>query len=159
MSESIVEQIQARVKTELEAITGDSGTTYWYTPDKVTRCDVFDARLLVAQYQVIYLQRDSGDDGRSDRAFGEEGRAIDIFIQVHKQDTRGEKDPHQAITTAGTIRNRMIKDVMKAMRTNNRHNNLAINTEIESVLRDLASPDGWISAEIMLTITYMDEDV
>jgi hypothetical protein len=45
MPESKVEQILAAIKTSLEGITGDSGTTYWYTPGIVIRVDYTQSRV------------------------------------------------------------------------------------------------------------------
>jgi hypothetical protein len=154
MAESIVEQILAGFKTDLEAIEGDGGATYWYTADKVTRCDVFHRDLLVPQYDTIYLIRDTGDERAATAQFGYEGRELDVPIQVHTQDRRGETDPHRATTLAGTLRNRMIKDVVKKIESDPRRSDLAINTATGDALRDLAAPEGWIGAELLFTVNY-----
>lgn len=155
MAESIVEQILAGFKTDLEAITEDGGTTYWYTPDIVTRCDVFSRNLLVAQYDTIYLIRDTGDDRPASAQFGYEGRELDVWIQLHTQDKhRGETDPHRASTLTGTVRNRMIQDVTKKIESDYRRGDLAVDASTEDTLRDLHSPDGWISAMMLFRVNY-----
>lgn len=117
MAESKVEQILAAVKTDLEAITGDSGTTYWYTPGKVIRVDYTESRV---QFKTgygnpIYMVSDTGDDSPSPvaAAFGETGRSLGVFVLTAYQDTRGDRDAYTASVLSGTIRNRMIKDVVK----------------------------------------------
>lgn len=156
MAESLVEQILAGFKTSLEAIEADGGTTYWNTFDKVSRCDVFDRDLLVPQYDTVALIGDTGDDrpNDADSAFGEESRELDVWIQVHTRDTRDEKDPHRASTLAGTIRNRLIQDVATKIMADPRRSDLALNTDRGPELRDFNSPDGWISAELLYTVTY-----
>ena len=156
MAESLVERILAGFKTSLEAIEADGGTTAWNTFDKVTRCDVFSRDLLVAQYATVALIRDTGDDRPNDAesAFGEEARDLDVWIQVHTKDHRGERDPHRASTLAGTLRNRLIQDVVTKIESDLKRSGLAIHTGREGELRDLAAPDGWIGAELLYTVTY-----
>ncbi len=156
MAESIVEQILAGFKTSLEAIEADDGTTYWNTFDKVSRCDVFHRDLLVPQYDIIALIRDTGDDrpNDADSAFGEESRELDVWIQVHTQDKRGERDAHRASTLAGTLRNRLIQDVATKIMSDLKRGGLAIHTARDAELRELAGPDGWIGAELLFTVTY-----
>jgi hypothetical protein len=159
MPESIVEQILAGFKTDLEAIAEDGGTTYWYTPDIVTRCDVFSRDLLVSQHDTIYLIRDTGDERPTTTAeFGEDARDLDVWIQLHTQDkNRGETDPHRATTLTGTLRNRMIRDVTKKINSDHMRGGLAMQTNLTDVLRDLAAPEGWIGTELLFTVTYNHE--
>ncbi len=72
MPESVVEQILASLKTELEAITDDDGVTYWYTPSKVVRVDYFDSELhFKSGYgDYVYLIRDTGDETESEEGCG-----------------------------------------------------------------------------------------
>ncbi len=157
MAESLVEQILAGFKTSLEAIEADGGTTYWNTFDKVSRCDVFHRDLLVPHYDTIALVRDTGDDrpNDADSAFGEESRELDVWIQVHTQDKRGERDAHRASTLAGTIRNRLIRDVATKIMSDLKRGGLAIHTARDAELRDLfIEQGGWIGAELLYTVTY-----
>jgi hypothetical protein len=156
MAESLVERILAGFKTDLEAIEADGGTTYWNTFDKVARCDVFDRNLLVPQADTFALIRDTGDDrpNDADSAFGEESRELDVWIQVHTRDTRSEKDAHRASTLAGTLRNRLIQDVATKIMSDLKRGGLAIATDHDAELRDLAAPDGWIGAELLYTVAY-----
>ena len=156
MAESLVEQILAGFKTSLEAIEADGGTTAWNTFDKVTRCDVFHRDLLVPHYDTVALIRDTGDDrpNDADSAFGEESREHDVWIQVHTRDVRGEKDPHRATTGAGTLRDRLIQDVATKIMSDLKRGGLALITDRDAELRDLAAPDGWIGAELLYTVTY-----
>ena len=157
MAESLVERILAGFKTSLEAIEADGGTTYWNTFDKVSRCDVFHRDLLVPHYDTIALIRDTGDDrpNDADSAFGEESRELDVWIQVHTQDKRSERDAHRASTLAGTIRNRLIQDVATKIMSDFKRGGLALGTDRGPELRDLfIEQGGWIGAELLYTVTY-----
>lgn len=159
MGESIIEQIQAKVKTELAAIVGDAGVNYWYTPDKVTRVDEWHRNHLVETYGIIYLVSDRGDVNLNLResALGKDARDLDVPILVAYQDKRDEKDPHRATTGSGTIRNRMLQDVTKKLNSDYKRGALAINTEIPRELRDFEEPAGWIVGELLATVTYDHE--
>lgn len=56
MAESIHEQAMVAIKATVEAITADSGATYWYKPDVVERAaTVEDMRLLNDRFDTIYI--------------------------------------------------------------------------------------------------------
>ena len=158
MSESIVEQIQASFKTELEAIAGDGGTNYWYTPGVVVRVDSFNSRqhFKDGYGDYLYLVNDSGDDRPTIQpaGFGETARVLDVFVMVAAKDLRGDRDPFTATLKAGTIRNRMIKDVSKMLDGNYNRGSLAFDTEHSDTRRDFAEPDGWIVGELYFQVTY-----
>jgi len=154
MAESIVEQILAGFKTDIEAIEADGGTTYWNTFDAVIRCDVFQRNLL-GNLDTYALIRDTGDDRPApESAFGEETRQLDVWIQVHMRDPRGEKDPARASVGSGTYRNRLIEDVATKIMSDCRRSNLAIDTERMDENRDLDAPAGWIGAELLYVVSY-----
>ena len=157
MAESIVEQIIAQVKTDLEAITGDNGTTYWYTPGKVIRVDYFDSKnhFRTGYGDYIYMIRDTVDEDEAPRAAAMGGMAdlFDLYILLAARDTRGNEDPFKATTAAGTIRNRMIHDVRKKLETDHTRGGLALDTRFHE-RRDFVEPDGWIVGEVQCVITY-----
>lgn len=158
MAESVAEQILAKIKTELEAITGDDGTTYWYTPSKVVRVDYFDSRAhFRPEYgNYLYFIRNTGDEDESElyADFSDQAEDLDIFIMAAARDTRGNRDPFTASTNSGTIRERMIRDVKKVLQTDPTRGGLAIHTNRFRVRRDFQEPDGWILAEIYCMVTY-----
>ena len=158
MAELDVEGIVAAIKTDLEAIVGDDGETYWYTPGKVNRVDYTESRV---QFKTgygnpIYMVSDTGDDRPSAgaAAFGETGRAFDVFVLCAYQDDRGERDPYEATLASGTIRNRMIKDVVKKIITDRRLGGLVYDTVYLDVKRDFVEPEGWILGEVFFEVTY-----
>lgn len=56
MAEYWAERVAATLKTTLEGIVGDDGTTYWYTPDVVERTHEWRSRqILNDKYQTIYI--------------------------------------------------------------------------------------------------------
>jgi hypothetical protein len=72
-------------------------------------------------YDTIYLLRETGDERISNfAAFGEVSATFDLFIMVLQKDERNadERDPFEATTLSGTIRNRMIRDVVKKLEGN-----------------------------------------
>ncbi len=158
MAESIAEQILAKIKTELEAITEDSGATYWYTPGKVVRVDYFDSKTVIREGygNPVYLIRDTGDeDENSDFAtMGGMASDLGVFVMVAYQDDRGNHDPFTAETLSGTIRNRMLRDVQKKMETDHTRGDLAINASRFSKRRDFVEPAGWILGELHFVASY-----
>lgn len=158
MAESIAEQILAKIKTELEAITGDNGAAYWYTPGKVVRVDYFNSKTVFKDGygNPIYLIRDTGDEDENSEYATMGGMASDlgVFVMVAYQDDRGERDPFTATTLSGTIRNRMLRDVQKKMETDHTRGSLAINTAQFSKRRDFVEPAGWILGELHFVVSY-----
>ena len=159
MPESKVEQIIASFKTDLEAITGDDGATYWYTPGKVIRVDYLESRVSfnAGHGNPVYMVGDTGPDRPSaTAAFGETGRAIGVFVLTAIQH-EGERDPYTATIVPGTIRNRMIKDVVKKIEINRMRGGLSLDTEYQDVKRDFKEPKGWILAEIYFEVIYQHD--
>ena len=159
MAESKVEQIVASIKTDLEAITGDDGATYWYTPGKVIRVDYLESRVSFKDGygSPIYMVGDTGSDRPSaTAAFGETGRALGIFVLAAAQH-EDDRDPYTATVVPGTIRNRLVKDVVKKIESNRMRGGLALDTEYLDVKRDFDEPEGWILAEIYFEVTYQHD--
>ncbi len=94
---------------------------------------------------------------RKAAAFGETADALDVFIMLAAQDKRGDKDPFTADLLSGTIRNRMVKDVVKKLEGNYTRGGLSYNTVRGNVRRDFVEPRGWILAEIHFVITYQHD--
>jgi hypothetical protein len=161
MAESKVEQILAAIKTDLEAIAGDGGTTYWYTPGKVIRVDYTESRVQFKDGygNPIYMVSDTGDDSATPIAvaFGETGRSLGVFVLVAYQDNRSDWDAYTASTLSGTIRNRMIKDVVKKIELDRLLGGLVFDTEYLEVKRDFIEPDGWILGEVYFNVTYQHD--
>ncbi len=162
MAESIAEQILAGLKTELEAITGDDGTTYWYSPH-VVRVDYFEYRehFKTGYGDYLYLIRNTGDESeRADMAtMGGMASALDVFVMLAARDTRGDRDPFTASTNSGTIRERMIKDVRTALESDvtrglSGSGWQVLDTSAWSIRRDFIEPEGWILAEVHFIVTY-----
>ncbi len=157
MPESLVERIVAAVKTDIEAIAGDNGTNYWYTPDIVVRVDHYEREHLKEAYDIIYLLRETGDERIANfAAFGEVSSIFEIFVMAMQKDTRNadERDPFDASTLSGTIRNRMLRDVIKKLEGNHTVGGLAYNLEYTGVGRDFEEPAGWIVGEVAFDVTY-----
>ncbi len=157
MAESLVEQIVAAIKTDIEAIAGDNGTNYWYTPDIVVRVDEYRNSHLKEAWDIIYLLRETGDERITPyAAFGEVSAIVEMFVMVMQKDTRNadERDPFDATTFSGTIRNRMIRDVVKKIEGNHTMGGLAYNVEYRGIARDFEEPEGWIIGEIAFDVTY-----
>lgn len=161
MAESKVEQILAAIKTQLEAISEDDGTTYWYTPGKVIRVDYTESRVQFKEGygNPIYMVSDTGDDGPHPivAAFGETGRRLGVFVLTAYQDSRGDRDAYTATTLSGTIRNRMVKDVVKRIELNRTLGGLVFDTEYLDVKRDFVEPEGWILGEVYFDVTYQHD--
>lgn len=159
MSESKVKQIKAGLKTEIEAIAGDNGTTYWYTPDKVVRVDSFDSRqnFRDGYGDYIYLIRDTPneDENIGMAAFSGMAHDLDIWLLLMARDKLGDIDPFTATTLKGDVREKMIQDVRKMLENDVTRGGLALNTARYYIMRDFEDePQGWIVAEISCVITY-----
>jgi hypothetical protein len=108
-------------------------------------------------YDVIYLLRETGDERVNNfAAFGEVGATFEIFVMVMQKDDRNadERDPFDATRLSGTIRNRMIRDVVKKLEGNHTVGGLAYNAEYRGIGRDFQEPEGWIIGEVALEVTY-----
>lgn len=157
MSESIVEQILAKFETDLDAIVGDNGTTYWYTPDKVVRVPKWAREWLKPEYNTIYLIRDTVDTRLlPGDEFGSESEDIYAYVMVAQQDKRSQQDPFKASTKAGTIRERMIQDVANKMTSTPTLGGLAeFGINYVGALREIeVEGGGWIAAELAFELRY-----
>lgn len=159
MAESHVKQIMAGLKTEIEAITGDRGVTYWYTPSKVVRVDSFDSRQNFRDGfgDYIYLIRDTPDEDENigEAAFSQMAHDLYIWLILEARDKRGDSDPFTASTLKGDVREKMIQDVRKMLENDVTRGGLALDTSNYHILRDFQDePQGWIVAEISCVITY-----
>jgi hypothetical protein len=161
MAESKVEQITAAVKTSLDAIVGDSGVTYWYTPGIVIRVDYTESRVAFKDGygNPVYMVSDTGpDDPANDSAgFSETGRSFGVFVLCAYQDDRGDRDPYTAATLSGTIRNRMLKDVVKKIELDRMLGGLVYDAEHGEAKRDFEEPSGWILGEAFFEVTYQHD--
>jgi hypothetical protein len=155
--ESLVEQAVAAIKADLEAIAGDNGTNYWYTPEAVVRVDEYRSAHLKERYDTIYLLRETGPERTiPGAAFGEVDAIVEQYVLMARRDGRNadERDPFDASTLSGTIRNRMIRDVVKKLESDYTLGGLVFNVEYKSVERDFQEPEGWIVAEVAFDVTY-----
>jgi hypothetical protein len=93
MAESVANQVLDGIVTQMSAIVGDSGTTYWYTPTRVAKVafhldDDLD-QTVAASGQVIYLIR-PGDEAHR------EGRKAE-----GRDDGSGEQEPAKLVLARG----------------------------------------------------------
>ena len=102
---------------------------------------------------------DTGDDSPSpvSAGFGETGRSFAVFVLTAYQDKRGDRDAYTASVLAGTIRNRMVKDVVKKIELGRRLGGLVFDTEYLDVKRDFVEPDGWILGDVFFEVTYQHD--
>ncbi len=126
MAESRAEQVAEALRAQLATIEGDGGNAYWYTPDRVIRTHVVDARVLDTSLDVIYVVSPEREE-ESPRTNGPNGIVRntsfltltllkrftpDTENQLQRPETPDPSDPARA-----TLQARMLRDVRKKLRS------------------------------------------
>lgn len=158
MAESILEQALETLQDNLEAINGDDGTTYWYTPDAVWVVPFFEDR---------HLDDSVGDPAhiiliRPDIEYHEEYATqtargtCDVFILLaRKFEPSTELPPDADIPTRSTVVNRMVRDVMRVLWADPQLDGLVENVSAEPITVDREREvEGWAMAEIRIQLRY-----
>lgn len=160
MAESIHEQVVAAILTSLEAIVGDGGTTYWYTPSKVIRYGGFtDACLnpMVGDPATIYVLIPSEEE-RTPFAMGGRWKARCILdIVAAQRFVPATEDPFNPPSPdRWQIQNRLARDIERKLLAGATVGGLAIDTEVQVVDRDPEDThvDGWAVVLLRTLVEY-----
>lgn len=145
--------------TTLDAIEGDDGATYWFTPDHVERVpDVTDLTLLNERFNTMYFIA-PGDERNVEQPMLQFEKEVEIdllLVQQHHQTIEpfvAKVDP-----IMWTIQNRMMQDVEKALLADTSFGGLVTNAEIP--IRQRGAEDTWslgwavVFAQIMVNYTH-----
>lgn len=148
MATSQVEQIMAKIKTQLEAVTGT------YAPDIVTRTrSSWDRNLLSPEHSVLCLVHQNNDRPLNP-AFGEEMRELSVSILCAQQDKTAEQDEHKRTSAVGTLKNAHVKAVEDKLQSDKSLGGLAITLDIADKDYEMGEPAGWIASEMVLLVQY-----
>jgi len=109
--EPLIEQFLARVVTELEGVSEDGGTTYWYTPDWVRRAEFNDNVKWETTASVFYEVR-LGEVTLESLTTGQRHRVrVELFVTVaRKNRLHRPQDGARA-----TVTNRLAHDVKRML--------------------------------------------
>jgi hypothetical protein len=157
MAESYHTTIVSTLKTTLEAVIGDGGTSYWYTPSVVWTVPYFEDRHLDGSHEYILLIR-SGDETHEEHASGGMMRAdAEVFILVaRKYEPATEHPAEVASPDRSTLIDRCVRDVLRAVLANPKLGlSYVENVAAEPVIVDRAQEvEGWALAEIRTVVRY-----
>lgn len=163
MAESKAEQIVAALRTALAAISGDSGTTYWYSVDRCIRAAAWESRCLdesLATDAVIYVlipdTRETIRHTIGGAATGHKRSILNVDLVVARR-FRGTDDPYNAPTPSRwTIQERLLRDALTAIEADESLGSLAlcIDTPTASLAADETWIEGWAVAFQRLAIMY-----
>jgi hypothetical protein len=162
VAESLHEQISAALKTRLESIEEDGGTTYWYTPDKVYRTLEFMAADLDDSLDYLLFLRPDNDNIRESTNFHIRGEAP-FTVWIAKKDDRAGKSPlteeQDEQPIAATVIGRCVADVRAVLLTDvtltTDNVALAWNVMSGTSEADYSQPvEGWLCATVTFTVAY-----
>lgn len=144
MADAKAEQIADAMRTLLAAITGDSGTTYWYTPSAVVRAPGLTSECLDTSKgspSTIYVLSPGEEEHERATLGGTSGSyfadaRIDLSLCQHF--TPGTENPHNSPPDPSRweIQNRMAQDVLKRLYTDTTLGGLALNLAVTTVHRE-----------------------
>lgn len=158
MAESIAEQIAEALKTALEGIVADGGTTYWYRPDKVLRVSffpdqfTFDPAYGEVQYVLSPDPEEIVEEGTSHQCKAELG----FVLQVAKQHRVPTENPYlEQPPIRWTVANRLIRDAVKRLDADVQLAGLAVNVNTVGISIDRDQyAEGWAMAQLRFTVSY-----
>lgn len=116
MPEAIPDQVADAIVTQLQAIVGDLGATYWYTPGLVRRAHVVSDQVLQASLETIYvLTPDRKTEER--KAFGTGSVPIEAtqFLTLTLLGRFQTSNELNADPSRWTIQERMKRDITKKL--------------------------------------------
>lgn len=150
-AESLAEQVAAKLKTSLAALT--AGADYWYTPDAVERISFFpdDAQLPDTLGDVVYLLH----PGRENVAEEATGRTLvrhEFAIVAAKQHrVATERAYLEEAPTRWQVMNRLARDITRCLLSNVTLNGLAVNVDTDSIVIER---DGYLQNWAFVTVRF-----
>lgn len=162
MAESRHSQIVEALRTRLAAIVGDGGSTYWYTPARVVRAQVYDR--LLADDSVgtpIYALR-AGEETHEEESTGDavSGGGIraraEVFVLLMARTQAADDSPFGFDgETKALEQDRMIRDVLKKLWQDVTLGGLATNLSDGQLVVDReVDVEGWACVEVRLAVVY-----
>jgi len=118
VAESQHEQISAAIKTRLDTITSDSGTTYWYTPDRVVRCLDFAGNWLDSSYTLLHFLKPEpytvAESSTGRRVKGEAAFSL-LIARKDERATLNPFDDESESAIGATVIARCINDAVRVL--------------------------------------------
>ena len=161
MAESRHTQIAAALKARFEAVTGDSGATYWYTPAKVVRIQANDRMLADPSVGMVYAIH-AGEERHREESTGDAtaggimAAEAEFFVLLLRPTAAADDNPFGADASTKAIeQDRMVRDFLRALFLDVTLGSLASNIAAGSLIvdRDL-EVEGWAAAEARFTVLY-----
>lgn len=161
MAESKHNQIADALKARLVAITGDGGTTYWYTPAVVARVQAYDRLLADPTVGMVYALR-AGSEEHLEESTGDAvsgggmAATAEWFVLMLRPTAAADDNPFGADASTKAIeQDRMIRDFLRALLLDVTLGGLAYNVVSGSLVvdRDM-EVEGWAIAEARFRVAY-----
>jgi hypothetical protein len=162
MAESIHWQIAEVIRSRLEAIAGDDGTTYWYTPDRAVYTLAFENVLADTTLKQVFIVM-AGEERQSEEATGSAStggvvRSLsEFFVLMLRRDPRATTNAYrEGDPTRERVVSRMVRDFVRAMWLDVTLGGLAINIARESLVidRNMVIEGPWAVAEARFDVDY-----
>jgi hypothetical protein len=155
------EQIVAALVERLRTILGDSGTTFWYTPEHVQRVDDFAMPYLTPpdlKAETLYLVR-KGDCQPVLGTTGTNQKRLEIWVLMARR--RDPREPAAPSKIQGdlpsTVQERLLADLTKRVQQDINLQAAGLNfVSLVEITRENRAFDiqGWVVAEALLTASY-----
>lgn len=163
MAESIHYQISQALVAALDAIAGDGGSTYWYTPSRVVRVSVWDRLIADASHEHILGLR-AGEETHTEESTGTTATGggmlatAEFYLLMLRREEADTGDPFDKPTTPRElVVDRMVRDCVRALLGGDvTLGGLAINIADGSLIvdRDIAVEGAWAVAEARFAVQY-----
>jgi hypothetical protein len=161
MAESLHHQIAEALRTRLAAITGDGGTTYWYTPAGVARVQAYDRLVADPTVGMVYAIR-AGEERHREEGTGSPttgglvAAEAEFWVLMLRPTEATDDNPFGAdASTKATEQDRMVRDFLRALWLDVTLGGLANNIVDGSLIvdRDM-EVEGWAVAEARFAVFY-----
>jgi hypothetical protein len=162
MAESKHHQIAEALKARFEAISGDGGATYWYTPDRVARCTVWDRLLADPTAGAVLYGIRAGRETHREESTGDAvsggglAAEAEFFVLMLRQTNAVDENPLGPDSgVKAREQDRMVRDFLRALWLDVTLGGLANNIADGSVEVDRdVDVEGWACVEARFTVLY-----
>lgn len=160
MALSIYRQIVDALAERLRGITGDGGTTYWFTPSAVYAVSWIGEEQLLVDKDVLYLLVPDVEE-KEQLTFSASGSGhvqgiARLDLAVLKKFRRPNEDPKSSLETRWETQDKLVRDAEKRIHGDFDLGNLALNVRIPVIDRSAEETydPQWVCAFLRLEVQY-----